>query len=117
MSFKDPNDLEEEARLNARDDAKGAKFNKRPRTGRTGRDGQEAIMKLDPVKKNLDTLVDLHKLVKSYQEDLNNGIKETAEAAGVNASVVKKYIVAKAGENFADKVREIEQLAFIFEVK
>lgn len=83
--------------------------------GRTDRSGQEAVIELGRVKENIQTLVDLYKLHEESGKDLNEGIKATAEKSGLLASTIRKFVVARAGERFAEKAREVEQLALVFE--
>ena len=122
-SFDDSNlsgRIQRETTEHATSDAKNAPFGKRGhgRTGlgRKGRDNQEAVIKLDEVREKVQTLVDLYKLTQDTAANLNDGIKAVAESSGLLASVVRKFVVARAGDHFKDKAREVEQLSLIFEV-
>lgn len=84
--------------------------------GRKDSQGQEAVIKLDQVKDKVDYLVGLYKTATSASADLNDGIKAIAEKSGLLASVVRKYVVAKAGDKFEEKAREVEQLSLLFDV-
>lgn len=84
--------------------------------GRKDSQGQEAVIKLDQVKDKVDYLVGLYKTATSASSDLNDGIKAIAEKSGLLASVVRKYVVAKAGDKFEEKAREVEQLSLLFDV-
>ena len=46
---------------------------------------------------------------------LAEGVKANAERAGIQASVLRKFIAARAGENFGDKKRDALQLSLLFE--
>jgi hypothetical protein len=83
--------------------------------GRKDRAGQEAVIKLAPVRERVDELVVLYQTYKQSGEDLNEGIKALAEASGLMAAVIRKFIVARAGENFTEKKREADQLSLVFE--
>src|SRR6266478_813265 len=61
-------------------------------------DHQEAIIKLD----------ELHPLA-------IESMKAWAEKAGLQSSVLRKFIAARAGENFPDKKRDAMQLSLLFE--
>lgn len=87
---------------------------KKPK-GRTDRSGQEAVIDVSEVRDRIQTLVDLYRLHEDSGKDLNEGIKATAEASGLLASVVRKLVVARAGERFKEKAREVEQLALVFD--
>lgn len=84
--------------------------------GRKDSQGQEAVIKLDQVKDKIDYLVGLYKTSSDASASLNDGIKAIAEKSGLLASVVRKYVVAKAGDKFEEKAREVEQLSLLFDV-
>ena len=48
-------------------------------------------------------------------EDFASAVKATAEASGLLASVVRRFVTARAGENFEEKARECEQLSLLFD--
>jgi hypothetical protein len=83
--------------------------------GRKDRNNQEAVVKLDVIKDRIDELVQRYKAAQDEAEGFNSGIKAAAEASGLLASVVRKFVVARAGEKFADKKNEAMQLSIIFE--
>jgi len=45
----------------------------------------------------------------------NEAIKAVAEKAGILATTVRKFIAARAGEDFADKHEKVKQLALVFD--
>ena len=85
--------------------------------GRQDSQGQEAAMRPDVLKSRLAELVKLHGAAAEAAADLNDAIKACAEKSGYLASVIRKRVVAEAGENFADKKREVTQLALAFEIE
>lgn len=122
-SFDDLNltgGISRETQEYAKGDGKNAPFGKRGHgrsgLGRKGRDNQEIVIKLDAVREKVQTLIDLYKLTQETAADLNDGIKAVAESSGLLASVVRKFVVARAGDKFKEKAREVEQLSLIFEV-
>jgi hypothetical protein len=86
---------------------------RRPR-GRKDHDGQGAVVKLEPVRERIVYLVGLYRDSEAASTVLAEGIKDIAEKAGLQASVVRKFIAAKAGEKFAEKKRDCEQLSLLF---
>jgi hypothetical protein len=98
--------------VNASDVIEKAKGSAR---GRKDRSGQEAVIKLAPVKERVDEMVQLYEVYKDSGAQLNEGIKALAEASGLMASVVRKFIVARAGDNFDEKKREADQLSLVFD--
>lgn len=76
---------------------------------------QEAVIKLDKVKDRVQELVHQYVAASDAAEQFASSIKATAEASGLLASVVRKFIVAKAGEKFEEKKNEAMQLSIVFE--
>lgn len=64
----------------------------------------------------LEHLTKLHTTAKEASQDFSDAVKATAEKAGMLASVVRRYVIANAGENYIEKKREQEQLALLFEI-
>ncbi len=83
--------------------------------GRQDRSGQEKVIDKTKLTEKLDHLVRLHTSAKEAQKDLSDAIKAVAEKSGLLASVVRKIVVAKAGESFEEKKKEAEQLALMFD--
>ena len=82
--------------------------------GRIDGDGQEAVIKMGPVKDNIMELVNLYVEAGDANAKFNDAIKATAEKSGLLSSVVRKFVVARAGENFGETARKVEQLSLIF---
>lgn len=83
--------------------------------GRKDGMGQEAVIKMAPVKENIDNLIELFTKAGEASEKLNDAIKATAEKSGLLAGVVRKFVTARAGEKFEEEKRKVEQLSLIFD--
>lgn len=83
--------------------------------GRKTKDKQEAVIKPDVLRERMGELVKLKKAADSAAVELNDAIKAAAEKSGLLATVVRKAVVASAGEDFEAKHREVEQLQLAFE--
>lgn len=83
--------------------------------GRQDRSGQEKVIDKTHLVEKVPYLVELHTRARDAQKDLSGAIKAVAEKSGLLASVVRKIIVAKAGESFDEKKKEAEQLALMFD--
>ena len=83
--------------------------------GRQGKDKQEAVLKSTVLKERMSQLVKLKTAADEASQNLNDAIKAAAEKSGFLASVVRKVVVAKAGEDFEGKHREVEQLQLAFD--
>jgi hypothetical protein len=82
--------------------------------GRKDENRQEKIISLGPVKERIDALVKLYKEAASSAEALSEDIKAVAEKAGINASALRKFVTARAGEKFEERKRDCEQLEMLF---
>ena len=79
-------------------------------------DHQEAIIKLEELNPlAIATLITDFRAAHDAAEVLAEGVKANAERAGIQASVLRKFIAARAGENFGDKKRDALQLSLLFE--
>lgn len=79
-------------------------------------DHQEAVVSLDNLSAAIiGTLVADLKHAQATAETFNDGIKAQAEKAGIQSSVLRKFIAARAGEKFADAKRDALQLSLLFE--
>lgn len=77
--------------------------------------GQEATIKLDAIRERIDHLVLSYRHASDAAETFSEDVKAVAEKAGINAAAVKKFVVARAGEHFEDKKRDVMQMALVFE--
>lgn len=87
----------------------------KPPRGRKGKDKQDAVIETGKLKEKLTYLVKLKKANDSAAVEFADAIKATAEKSGLLASVVRKVVVAAAGEDYEAKQREAEQLSLAFE--
>lgn len=86
---------------------------KKPR-GRKDAAKQEAIITMQPIKDAIDDLVGLHEKAGAAADKFNDAVKATAEKAGLLASVVRKFVQARAGEKFEEEKTKCEQLSLVF---
>jgi hypothetical protein len=79
-------------------------------------DHQEAIIKLSELNPlAIETMIADLKHAQEASTIFGESIKMWAEKAGIQSSVLRKYIAARAGENFPDKKRDALQLSLLFE--
>jgi hypothetical protein len=79
-------------------------------------DHQEAIIKLSELNPlAIETMIADLKHAQEAATILGESIKMWAEKAGIQSSVLRKFIAARAGENFPDKKRDALQLSLLFE--
>ena len=84
--------------------------------GRKDSEGQEVVIKLEPLKKSIDELVRLYTKKTAAAEALSNGVTTVAEKSGLLAAVVRKFVKARAdGDNYEEAKRSAEQLSLVFE--
>ena len=102
-----------EGATNVADIGKG----RRKAIGRTDREGQESVIKISVVKDGVDNAVALYRKAAECDAQLNDAIKAMAEKSGLLAATVRKYVVAKASEDFQEHKRKVTQLALVFEVE
>jgi hypothetical protein len=84
-------------------------------TGRKGKDKQEAVTKPEVVASRIGELVNLYNKAGEASDALNDGIKTAAKDSGYNAANVRKFVIARAGEDFAEKKRDAEQQLELFD--
>jgi hypothetical protein len=82
--------------------------------GRKDKDGTEAVIKLQPLKKAISELETLKNKSDQARDKLNDAVKAVAEQSGLLSSVVRKLVNARCGENFAEEKTKAEQLAMVF---
>jgi len=83
--------------------------------GRIDANQQEAIVKLDPVKERIVELEELYANAIQAKEDFSEAVKVTAEASGLIAGVLRKFVVARVKDKQEERQRECEQLQFLFD--
>lgn len=83
--------------------------------GRKDKDGGPAVIKMETFVTRVQNLIDLKiaavQAVKAYQE----ASSAVAEASGLNAASVNKYVRARINNNFREERDRVSQLAFVFE--
>jgi len=84
-------------------------------TGRKDADKQPAVERPEALVKRLDELITLHRKLVSAGEEFSDAVKATAEDSGMLAKNVRSFVLARAGERFVEKKREVAQLALLFE--
>jgi ATP-dependent 26S proteasome regulatory subunit len=87
----------------------------RGRRGRKDNSGQETVFNPEALATRADDLVNLYKAQCTAADDFSEAVKAVAEKAGVNAASVRKFIVAKAGDDFEEAKAKVLQLALVFE--
>lgn len=83
--------------------------------GRKDAQKQEKVIDLKVLKDRSSELIRLIKKAKEASTDLSDAFKKAGEDSGLNASAVRRYFSARAGENFAGAKRDAEQLALLFD--
>lgn len=85
--------------------------------GRQDNEGQEQVIDSSVIEGREDELVELKNKAAQAAEDYSEAIKKAAEDSGYNAGTVRKYIEAKAGDNFDAAKKRVTQIALIFDVE
>lgn len=89
---------------------------KAPRAqGRKDAQKQEKTIDLKVLKDRAPELLRLLKKQKEISVEVSDAFKAAGEASGLNVSAVRSYFSARAGENFKDRKRNVEQLALLFD--
>lgn len=88
---------------------------RRKPTGRVSGDGQESVIDVSKAHDKEKHLVGLYTKQQEAAADFADAIKVVAEKSGLNASTVRAWVIAKAGENYDEKRRKVQQLSIIFE--
>lgn len=105
-------DAVEQAQEQAKKDEKPRPRGRKSKTS----DHQEAVIELSVLNPlAIETLVAGLKSAQESTAIFNDGIKAFAEKAGIQASVLRKFIVARAGESFDNAKRDALQLSLLFE--
>ncbi len=87
--------------------------NKRAAKGRINPDKQEAIITLAPVKERIEELERLYQRKEDLAVAFNDGVKACAQKAGLNASVLKKFVIARLNDQLPEMHCEQDQLALL----
>lgn len=109
---------QEETKSNGKNKPKGRGKNGAGRQKAQGRKDESkvaAVTQPKVISERLDELVQLHINAKQAAEAAAEAVTKAAEDSGYLASSVKKLVVAKAGDKFEEKHREVEQQAELFD--
>lgn len=103
--------------MDMRTDGIEAREGVRAPRGRKDNQGQEAVIRPEPLKKALKDLGHLKTKHDESSQKLRDAIKAVAEKAGMEASVVRKFVNARhaGSEKFEAEQRRIEQLGICFD--
>lgn len=82
--------------------------------GRKDRAGQEKVVKMAELDDRMPNLIGLYNTMVQSRQEFSEAVKATAEKSGLFASVVRKFVVAKSGEHFAERRDEAFQLSLVF---
>jgi len=82
---------------------------------RQGNDQQDEVIRLEELRKKVGYLVKLHTAAKDAREEFAEAVRAVAEASGLQAKVVRRFVVAKSGTTFEKKKKEAEQLQLVFD--
>lgn len=94
---------------------RGRQANGQARGRRDPATRQEATIETAVVKDRVQELVLLLQRSKDASTAYSDGVKAAAEKAGLQASVVRKFIEARAGEQFTERQRDARQLVLLFD--
>jgi hypothetical protein len=83
--------------------------------GRKETDGQEKVISTKPIRESVTELCQLKVKADAARDRLNVAVKAVAEKSGLLSSVVRKFVNARAGENFEEEKRKVEQLGLVFD--
>lgn len=83
--------------------------------GRQDRSGQEKVIDIDKLKVEMQTLKKLQTEARESAKAFSDKVKTVADKSGLLASVVRKIVTARNGENFEEKKKEAEQLDLVFD--
>ena len=83
--------------------------------GRQDPAGQEKVIEEAKLHDRIPHLVRLLKTSEEASTAFSEAVKAVAEKSGLLASVVRTFVKAKAGENYDEKKKEVEQLHLVFE--
>jgi hypothetical protein len=84
-------------------------------TGRKDKDGQEAVVDVNALKKGMPKAIKLEKELADARSDASEFYKKFAKEAGLNAAQLKAAARAYANEEIESQRRKAEQMTMIFE--
>lgn len=77
-------------------------------------EGQEQVIELDRLRKSLPDLQGLYRRKAEAGAALSDAVKAAAEASGLQAAAVRKFLAARCGADFEKASRHAEQLGLLF---
>lgn len=83
--------------------------------GRKDENKQEGVTVPSKVKDAIDELVNLYRAQHMAAAGFSDAVKAVAEKSNYNAAAIRKFVVARAGEKFAESKRLAEQQMELFE--
>jgi len=87
----------------------------RKAVGRKDAEKQEQVIELDVLRERTAELVRLFYAKRDAATAFGDAVKATAEKAGLLSTVVRKFVAAKAGDDYDDAKRKADQLPLVFE--
>ena len=85
------------------------------KVGRQDNDGQEAVVDIGALKKDMPKAIKLEKDLAAAKSDASEFYKKFAKKAGLNAAQLRKAAKAYAAEDVEAAKRSAEQMALIFD--
>lgn len=83
--------------------------------GRKDKDKQEAVIRCDVVRENIADLILLYNRAGAAATDYGDKVKAIAEMSGLLASTIRRFVTARAGNDFAEDKRKVQQMALVFD--
>lgn len=83
--------------------------------GRKDKDGQEAVINRAAVYERQEHLIRSYRQAREASTQFSEDIKAAAKKAGLNAATVRRFIVAKASDDFEEAKRKVSQLSLLFD--
>lgn len=88
---------------------------KRQTKGRKEKNGGASVIKLETLHVRAQNLMDLRIAAALANKEYNDAVTAVAEASGLNAATVSRYIRARCGTNFIEERDRASQMALVFE--
>lgn len=74
-----------------------------------------AVIELAVVRERIDELVQLQRNATEAGKELADAIKATADEAGLLPATLRRFVSARAGDDFDAVASKVQQLALVFE--
>lgn len=89
------------------------KRGRKPKMRKEG--GQEAVQGMKALDDKMAHMIERYTHAKEAATDFSDTVKAVAEQSGFLTKVVRQLVIAKAGEKFEDRKREVGQLSLLFD--